>query len=180
MTQTDSLGTGIGRRAGTAERDAVADLITRWRVAGTSFVVVDERGRHAAELAAGRFDLTRAATIDTAWIEAVLHRVGYVLLDACNVPRDARSYVLGRALAVVQRLRARTGQPGWVLLEDAQDLFDQPDLPPSALRLAGGGYALAVRDGATPPWSSTGGAAFDIRVRQHGLELALIPPVGGG
>jgi hypothetical protein len=95
------------------------------------------------------------------------------------VPRDARSLATGRALAAVQRLRARSGRPEWVLLEDAQDLLHQPDLPPSALRLADGGYALGVRDGATLPRSSTGGAAFDIRVRQPGLELALIPPVGG-
>src|SRR5690242_11348688 len=42
-------------------RDAVTTLLARWRAAGTEFVVVDERGRHAAELRAGRLDLTRSA-----------------------------------------------------------------------------------------------------------------------
>jgi hypothetical protein len=97
----------------------------RWKAAGTSFVVVDASGRHAAGLAAGRLDLTRAA-VDTSWIEAVLHRAGYVLLDACNVPRDARPLVVGRALTAVQRLRLHTGRPAWILLEDAQKLLQQP------------------------------------------------------
>jgi hypothetical protein len=177
MTHTEQLGVRAQVRAPRrTERDAVAGLVVRWKAAGTSFVVVDASGRHAAGLAAGRLDLTRAA-VDTSWIEAVLHRAGYVLLDVCNVPRDARPLVVGRALTAVQRLRLHTGRPEWILLEDAQKLLQQPDLPPSALRLADGGYALAVRGGAKPARWSTGAGAFDIRVRQPGLELALIPPV---
>jgi hypothetical protein len=159
-----------------AEPDAVATLIARWRVAGATFVVVDERGRHT-ELAAGRLDLTCPSVLDTRWLHATLHRVGYAVLDACHVPRDARSLALGRALATVQRLRAQTGQPEWVLLEDAQDVLRLPDLPPHALNLADGGYALAARDGATLPAAVTGGAAFDVRVTQPSLELSVIPPV---
>jgi hypothetical protein len=164
-----------GRRHGTG-RDAVTDLVARWRADGTTFVVVDERGRHATQLSGGRLDLSHASALDVGWIEAVLHRAGYVLLDAHNVPRDARSLVLGRALAAVQRLRTRTGQPEWLLVEDAQDLLRRPGIPPHALRLADGGYALATRDGASPP-RLAGAATFDVRVTGPGLELTLIPPV---
>jgi hypothetical protein len=160
--------------------DAVATLIARWRAGGTRFAVVDDRGRHATELAAGRLDLTRASLIDTRWVNATLHRTGYVLLDAHNVPREQRPLVLGRALAAVQRLRARTGQPEWVLVEDAQDVLHLPGLPPHALRLADGGYALAARDGATLPSSVTGSGTYDVRVSQPGLDLSLIPPVKRG
>jgi hypothetical protein len=95
------------------------------------------------------------------------------------VPRESRTFVLGRALAAVQRLRARTGQPTWVLVEDAQDVLHRPGLPPHALRLADGGYVLAVRDGATLPAAVTSGAAFDVRSTRVGLEVVVIPPRAG-
>jgi hypothetical protein len=158
--------------------DAVVTLISRWRRTGVPFVVVDERGRHTAELAAGRLDLTRASALDVRWVDATLHRRGYVLLDGRNVPRDALAPALGRALTVVQRLRARTGRPEWVLVEDAQDVLRRTDLPPHALRQADGGYALAFRDGATIPASGRAGASFDVRISQPGLELSLVPPAG--
>jgi hypothetical protein len=156
--------------------EAVATLMARWRRTGTTFVVVDERGRHRDELAAGRLDLTRASAADAEWIDAGLHRHGYVLLDACNVPRERRPFAVGRALAAVQRLRTRTGRPEWIVVEDAQDLLRRPDLPSHALRIADGGYCLAARDGAVLPAHLRAGAAFDVRVCQPGLELALIPP----
>jgi hypothetical protein len=106
------------RDAHPVERDAVETLIACWRAAGTPFVLVDGRGRHAARLAAGRLDLTHASALDARWLQATVQRHGYVLLDARNVPRVARSRVLRRALAVVQRLRTRTGQPVYVLVED--------------------------------------------------------------
>ena len=160
------------------ERDAVVTLIARWRAAATPFVLVDERGRHVAELAAGRLDLTHASVLEARWVEATLHRQGYVLFDASNVPRDVRPLVLGRALTAVQRLRVRTGRPEWVLIEDAQDVLRQTGIPPHALRLADGGYALVARGGAAVPSSVTAGASYDVRVTQPGLELSLIPPVG--
>jgi hypothetical protein len=159
----------------TVTRDAVTDLIARWRHDGVTFAVLDERGRHRAELAEGRLDLTHASVTDARWVEATLHRTGYVLFDACNVARSARPPVLGRALTALQRLRARTGQPEWVLIEDAQDVLSDPAIPPHAIRLADGGYCLAVRDGGTLPASATRGAAFDVRMSRPGLELSLIP-----
>jgi hypothetical protein len=159
----------------TATRDAVTDLIARWRHDGVTFAVLDERGRHRAELAAGRLDLAQASVLDATWVSAWLDRTGYVLLDACHVPRGDRPPVLGRALTVLQRLRARTGQPEWVLIEDAQDVLSDPAIPPHAIRLADGGYCLAVRDGGTLPAAATRGAAFDVRVSRPGLELSLIP-----
>jgi hypothetical protein len=177
MTMTTSTSDLPVRTEGAPARDAVAALIGRWRRDGTTFVVVDERGRHTDELAAGRLDLTRASALDARWMKATLHRVGFVLLDACNVPRGTRPVTLGRALTAVQRLRTHTGQPEWIVLEDAQDLFHEPGIPPHALRLADGGYCLAVRDGRSVPASATAGAAFDVRVSEPGLRLSIVPPV---
>jgi hypothetical protein len=98
----------------------VTGLLARWRATGARFVVLDECGRHR-DLAAGRLDLTRAAACDVRWIEATLHRAGYAVLDAGNVPREARARVLRRADAGVRRLRAETGQPEWVLVDGAGD-----------------------------------------------------------
>ena len=156
--------------------DAVAGLIARWRHDGTTFVVVDERGRHRRELAGGRLDLTHPAVVDARWVNATLHRTGYVLLDACNVPRRSRPVTLARALAAVRRLRDRSGQPEWVLLEDAQDLLREPGLAPHAIGLADGGYCLAVRDGGSLPAWATTTAGLEVRVTQPGLELSLLPP----
>jgi len=162
-------------------RDAVATLIARWRAAGTEFVAVDERGRHAEELRAGRLDLTRSpAMLNASWISATLRRTGYVLLDASNVSRPARPVVIGRALAAVQLLRTQTGGPEWVLLEDAQDLLRQPGIPPHALRFTDGGYCLAMRGGAALPAAVTAGAGLDVHTSQPDLELSFIPPVGAG
>lgn len=156
--------------------DAVAGLIARWRHDGTTFAVVDERGRHRGALGAGRLDLTHAPVVDSRWIDATLHRAGYVLLDACNVPRRARRVTLARALAAVRGLRDRSGQPEWVLLEDAQDLLCEPGLSPQAFDLAAGGYCLAVRGGGSlPPWARSV-AGLEVRVTQPGLELSLLPP----
>ena len=166
--------------AGAPAHDAVAGLIARWRHDGTTFVVVDERGRHRRELAAGRLDLTHPSVVDARWVNATLHRTGYVLLDACNVPRRARPLTLSRALAAVRRLRDRTGRPEWVLLEDAQDLLREPGLSPQALALARGGYCLAVRDGGTLPAWTASAPGLRLQVAQPDLELSLLPPAGAG
>jgi hypothetical protein len=171
-------GTTLHEESHAVTRDAVATLIARWRAAGTRFVVVDERGRHADALRAGRLDLRRSpATLSATWISATLHRTGYVLLDASHVSREARPAVIGRALAAVQLLRAQAGSPEWVLIEDAQDLLREPGIPPSALRLADGGYCLAVRGGAALPSAVTTATGFDVRISQPDLELSLIPPL---
>jgi hypothetical protein len=168
-----------GPPAGAAPaHDAVAALIARWRRDGTTFVVVDERGRHRDELAAGRLDLAHPSVVEARWVDATLHRTGYVLLDACNVPRRARPVMLSRALAAVRRLRERSGQPEWVVLEDAQDLLREPGLSPQALDLAHGGLCLAVRDGGSlPAWTATAG--LEVRTTQPDLELTLRPPAHG-
>jgi hypothetical protein len=159
-------------------RDAVTTLFARWRAAGTEFVILDERGRHAEELRAGRLDLARSpGTLDATWIEATLHRIGYVLLDAHNVSREAMPLVVGRALAAVQLLRTRTGRPEWILVEDAQDVLRRPEIPPHALRLADGGYCLAVRGGASLAAPVVTGAAVACRISQPTLEVSLIPPL---
>jgi hypothetical protein len=165
----------VARDGSVTARDAVTDLIARWRHDGATFAVLDERGRHRAALAAGRLDLAGASALDAPWVEATLERAGYVLLDASHVSRGARPLVLGRALAALQRLRARTGQPEWLLIEDAQDVLRDPGIPPHAIRLADGGYCLAVRDGGTLPASATRGAAFDVRISRPGLELSVVP-----
>jgi hypothetical protein len=125
--------------------DDVIGLISRWRKARTSFVVIDERGRHAATLQAGRLDLTRAAALDLRWIAATLRRTGYVHLDAGNVPRSAKPAVMLKALAAVAELRASHGKPEYVLVEDAQDVLRHPGVPPTGARLGDGGYHLALR-----------------------------------
>jgi hypothetical protein len=167
-------------RGGATSPDAVTALLARWRREGTTFVVVDERGRHRDELAAGRLDLARAAAVDATWIDAVVHRNGFAHLDACHVPRERRPAVLGRALAAIQRLRARTGRPEWIVLEAGQVVLREPGLPPHALRTDDGGYCLAVRDGAEPPALPGIHVPALIRVSQPGLELSLVPPRTAG
>jgi hypothetical protein len=124
--------------------EEVPGLLVRWRSARTSFVVLDERGRHAGTLQAGRLDLTRAAALDVRWISATLRRVGYVHLDAGNVPRARKPAAVARALAVVAELRASGGRPECVLIEDAQDVLRHPGMPPRGVRLGDGGYHLAL------------------------------------
>lgn len=157
-----------------ATPDAVQALLARWCRDGTTFVVVDERGRHRDRLAAGRLDLTRAAGADPRWTNATLHRAGFVLLDAGDVPRASRQRVIARAVAAVERLRARTGQPAWILVEDAQDVLDEPGVPPHAWRLDGGGYCLVVRDGGSLPAWVAAGAARRVRLPGPQLELTII------
>jgi hypothetical protein len=166
------------RDEGPVSRDAVTTLLARWRAAGTEFVTVDERGRHAEELRAGRLDLARSpATLDATWIEATLQRTGYVLLDAHNVSREAMPLVVGRALTAVQLLRTRTGRPEWILVEDAQDVLRRPEIPPHALRLADGGYCLAERGDASLAVPVVTGTAVAFRISQPALEVSLIPPL---
>ena len=168
------------REAGpTATRDAVAMLIARWRAVGTEFVVVDERGRHTEELREGRLDLTRSPAMLTAtWIGATLHRTGFVLLDASNVPRRARPVVIGRTLAAVQSLRTQTDTPEWVLIEDAQDQLRRFRRPPHAMRLTDGGYCLAVRGGVALPVAMTAGTGLEVRTTEPDVDLLFVPPVG--
>jgi hypothetical protein len=154
--------------------DAVLALLARWRRDGTTFVVVDERGRHRDRLAAGRVDLTRAAGADSRSINATLRRAGFVLLDACNVPRGSRPRVIAGAVAAVERLRVRTGQPTWILVEDAQDVLDEPGIPPHAWRLADGGYCLVARDGGSLPAWAVAGAPRRVRLPGPQLELTII------
>jgi hypothetical protein len=117
MTTTTTTPRAAPARDGTIPApDATRALVARWRRDGTTFVIVDERGRHRDALAAGRVDLTRAGVADARWINATLHRAGFVLLDAGDIPRASRQQAVGRALAAVQRLRARTGRPAWVRL----------------------------------------------------------------
>jgi len=180
MTTTITLPVApVGDGAASA-LDAVRGLLARWRRDGTTFVVVDERGRHRDALAAGRLDLTRAAVRDLPWIDATMHRAGFVLLDAGNVPRVSRPQVVGRALTAVQRLRARTGRPEWILVEAAQDVLRGPGIPPHALRLSDGGYCFVARDGGSLPGWATTGAASGIRLSGPGLELSMMPPRQSG
>jgi hypothetical protein len=164
-----------------AAPDAARALVARWRRDGTTFVVVDERGRHRDALAAGRVDLTRAGVADARWINATMHRAGFVHLDAGDVPRASRQQAVGRALAAVQRLRARTGRPAWILVEDAQDVLCRPGLPPHALRLDDGGYCLVVRDGGALPAWAVHGVAPRVWLPGPDLELTMIlhPQPGG-
>jgi hypothetical protein len=122
----------------------VAGLILRWRSARTSFVVLDERGRHAGMLEAGRLDLTRPAALDIRWIAATLHRIGYVHLDAGNLPRARKAATMARALAVVAELRASAGRPDCVLIEDAQDVLRHPGVPPRGVRLTDPWFHLSL------------------------------------
>jgi hypothetical protein len=86
---------------------------------------------------------------DAQQLEAGLAR-GLVCVPACN--RRQRTDVLVPVLRAAQRLRAWTGRPDWLFVDDAAELLGDPDLPPDALNLGDGGHFLVLHGAeAVPP-----------------------------
>jgi hypothetical protein len=52
---------------------------------------------------------------------------------------------VGMALSAVAAQRARTGRPRWLMIDDAETVLSDPDIPPHALDLSQRGYCLILR-----------------------------------
>jgi hypothetical protein len=130
--------------------DLVDGMVARWQEEHREFLLVDPTGRHG-EVTEGRVDLHRRTVEEPDEVDRLLADHGQAVLDAADVPVQDRTAVLGRALIAAQCSRARSGTPKWIVLEDAQDLLADPDLPPEALDLTDGGYCLVLRPGVRMP-----------------------------
>jgi hypothetical protein len=122
--------------------DVLDALLDEWRARGEQVLLIDVAGRHRARPGA-TIDLSRAHPVPgPADVDLLLHE------HACVVVTDAPGPIhpaLGQILTAAQLLRTWWERPRWIVLEDAQALLSDPDLPPSALRLRDGGYCLVDR-----------------------------------
>jgi hypothetical protein len=152
-------------------------------VPGQECVVVDIDGRYA------QLDLSTqdGRTIDVAdmyeeELRALLHaRYRVSVLDFSHVPAASRSTTVGMALSVVAAHRARTGRPHWLIIDDAETVLNDPDIPPYALDLSEGGYCMVIRSPDGLPGSLAASVGFDIaRSEPSDDDSALTPPAAGG
>ena len=122
-------------------------LLRWWAKDGQECVVIDIDGRYAQidlPAPAGRY--VDAARLSADGLRAVLRtRHGVCVLDFSHVPAAFRSAALGRALSVVAAHRARTGQLHWMMIDDAETVLSDPDIPPHVLDLSQRGYCLVMR-----------------------------------
>jgi hypothetical protein len=124
-----------------------AQLLRWWATGRHECVVIDIDGRYA------QFDLPAPAGrhVDVADVSADQLRAvlrthhGVSFLDFSHVPAASRSTALSRALSVVAAHRARTGPRHWMMIDDAETVLSDPDIPPHVLDLSQRGYCLVMR-----------------------------------
>jgi hypothetical protein len=113
--------------------------------------VVDLLGRHTASgtrgvrLTAGRHPLLEPEDV----LAPLSKQDQHVVVDMSALRETERSDFVARMLLGVQQMRAWRDHPQWIVLDDAQDVLTDPNMPPEALRLADRGYCLIDR-GAEP------------------------------
>ena len=122
-------------------------LLMRWAAAREECVVFDIDGRYSElDLPAppGRIvDVADSSTDELCEVLRACHRVS--VLGFSKVTAASRSAVLGMALSAATAQRARTGRPRWLMIDDAETVLSDPDIPPHALDLSQRGYCLILR-----------------------------------
>jgi len=78
-------------------------------------------------------------------LHALLSTRSVSVLGISRVPFSSRSTTVGMALTVVAAHRARTGRPHWLMIDDAESVLLDPDIPSYALDLSAPGYCLVMR-----------------------------------
>jgi hypothetical protein len=91
------------------------------------------------------------------------------VLGLSYVPAAFRGAALGMALCAVAGHRARTGRPDWLMIDDADAVLSDPDIPPHALDLAGRGCCLVMRSSLGLPDSLA--ASIDVVIAGSGLSV---------
>jgi hypothetical protein len=74
-----------------------------------------------------------------------------VVLDYRGLDEATRSLALERSLSAAREVRAATGRPHSIVVDDAELLLEDPALPPEALRLDERGHCLVLRCWREPP-----------------------------
>jgi hypothetical protein len=121
-------------------------LLRRWAAARHECVVIDLDGRYS-ELdlpAPGRIvDVADLSADELCEVVRARRRVS--VLGFSHVTAESRSNAVGMALAAVTAQRAKTGRPRWLMIDDAETVLSDPDIPPHALDLSQRGYCLILR-----------------------------------
>ncbi len=149
-----------------SEPDVPWRLLRGWVAAGYRCVLIDPLGRHRRGTSAPYLPGAAVARLGgTGEPEALRERITdevtgllvadhpLLLLDLSGEPPRRRSLVASAALLAVQEFRARTGRPHWLVIDDAEVVLGDADLPPEALRLSERGHCLILRSQPRPPAS---------------------------
>jgi hypothetical protein len=121
--------------------DGPTQLISRWAAAGYSSVVLDLGGRHRQGLLV---DATASGWLDT--FQAALQALpATIVLDLAGVT-SRRSAILAAALAAIRARRHGSGRPHWLVIDPAEPVLADPDLPPEVFDLRRRKYCLVLRD----------------------------------
>jgi hypothetical protein len=139
---------------------------------GQECVVLDIAGRYAqfdpSTLDRRNIDLTGVYAEE---LRALLRaRYTVSVLGFSHVPVDSRSTAVGMALSAVAAHRARTGRPHWLMIDDAETVLNDPDIPPHALDLSEGGHCLVMRSLDRMPDSLA--ASIDVVLGRNGWVTA--------
>jgi len=121
------------------------ELLAHWYAVGDQVLVIDVAGRHQVAEGATIDLSTSDAAPEPEDIERLLRRHSVVVVTTDpDLPTLLHPW-LGHILTAAQVLRTWSGLPRWIVLEDADALLRDPGLPPSALRMADGGYCMVQR-----------------------------------
>jgi hypothetical protein len=134
-------------------------LVRQWTAAGYQVVVLDLTGVLAAAQTAAGNSAARVLSPDVhahPWqhdVTAVLDAGGPrpLIVDLSGRVWVDRSATITTVLSAVRDHRSRTGRPHWLLIDGAERVLRDPNIPPEALDLAERGHCLVVRDHARVP-----------------------------
>jgi len=145
-----------------------AQLLRWWAPGRHDCVVVDLEGRYAPiDLPAPGGRYIDVAHVSADQLREVLRaRHGVAVLDFSHIPAALRGTALTRVLSVVAKRRARTGHPHWMMIDDAETVLSDPDIPPHVLDLSQPGHCLVMRSTHGLPDALT--ASIDLVVGSDG------------
>ena len=145
--------------AGPGTADVPAGLVGQWSAAGYQVAVLDLTGarawvRHGLSPGeAGRpATVLRVEAGAQFWRHDVIATLDAgtgcepLIVDLSGAASPARSAAVGTVLSQLRDHRARTGRPHWLLIDGAERVLRDPDIPPEALDLSQRGHCLVLRD----------------------------------
>jgi hypothetical protein len=149
---------------GQAVSSVPTQLLRWWAQGHRDCVVIDIDGRYPwTDLIAHGGRYADAAHMSADQLREMLQaRRGVSVLDFSHIPAAVRSTALSRALSVIAVHRARTGQPHWIMIDAAETVLSDPDIPPHVLDLSQRGHCLVMRSTRGLPAALT--ASIDIVV----------------
>jgi hypothetical protein len=131
-------------------------LVETWSAAGYQVVVLDLIGLQTAERSStdthhpGNARVMRLDVEAYPWRHDIRAALGAsrrpLIVDLSGAPSAGRSATVASVLSAVRDHRARTGRPHWLLIDGAERLLHDADIPPDALDLTERGHCLVLRD----------------------------------